>query len=292
MPTYKEVLKKGKKLTRKHKKESSATELLLLHFSSLEPTELYLNYDEEMPKQQIEAFFKGLNKYLIDNLPVQQIIGYVYFYGYKFKVNNQTLIPRFETEELVANVLILYDEYFKNRKVKLVDIGTGSGCLAIALAKEEPNIEVYATDISKEAINLAKENAKELNASIKFFVGDMLEPLYKQKFDILVSNPPYIPLKEKVDDIIYDNEPHLALFGGEDGLKFYRKIINQANLILNESAIIAFEHGYDKSEAIIEMAKAKFPDAKIFTLKDMQKLDRMTFIIKGFKKFKNMKKNK
>ncbi|MFW5888819.1 MAG: peptide chain release factor N(5)-glutamine methyltransferase [Bacillota bacterium] len=291
MATYKEVLTKGKKLTREHKKETSATELLMLHFSSLEPTELYVNYDEEMPEEQIKDFFKGLNKYLLENLPVQQIIGYVYFYGYKFKVNNQALIPRFETEELVANVLILYDEYFQNKKAKLVDIGTGTGCLAISLAKEEANLEVYATDISKEAINLAKENAQALNADVKFMLGDMLKPLESEKFDILVSNPPYIPANEKVDDIIYNNEPHLALFGGEDGLKFYRTIINYADIILNDSAIIAFEHGYDKAKEIREIAKIKFPQAEIFTLKDMQKLDRMTFIVKGFKKRK-IEKNK
>lgn len=282
MATYKEVLTKGKKLTRKHKKETSATELLMLHFSSLEPTELYLNFNEEMPEAQSKAFFAGLDQYLNKNLPVQQIIGYVYFYGYKFKVNNQALIPRFETEELVANVLIQYDQYFKDKKIKLVDIGTGSGCLAIALAKEEANLEVFATDISKDAIVLAKENAKQLEAKVKFYSGDMLEPILSQKFDILVSNPPYIPTEERVDDIIYNNEPHLALFGGKDGLKFYRQIINQADKVLNEKSIIAFEHGYDKSEAIQKLAKAKFPKAKVFTIKDMQKLDRMTFIINGF----------
>ncbi|MCF7924034.1 MAG: peptide chain release factor N(5)-glutamine methyltransferase [Candidatus Izimaplasma sp.] len=284
MSTYKEVLNKGKKFTRKHKKETSATELLLLHFSSLEPTELYLNYDQEMPEEQEDAFFRGLNRYLIDQVPVQQIIGYVYFYGHKFKVTNQALIPRFETEELVANVLILYDEYFQNKKAKLVDIGTGSGCLAIALAKEESNLEVVATDISKEAIALAKENANALSVDVEFYVGDLLEPIKDKKFDILVSNPPYIPLDEEVDELIYKNEPHLALFGGEDGLKFYHLILEKADSILNDSAIIAFEHGYDKANEIKQLAIDKFPEALIYTLKDMQKLDRMTFIIKGFEK--------
>ncbi len=282
MATYKEVLQKAKKLTRKTNKETSATELLMLHFSKLEPTELYLNYEKEMPEKEENEFLQGLNLYLEKNLPVQQIIGYVYFYGYKFKVTNQALIPRFETEELVANVLMLYDEYFEGKDVSLVDVGTGSGCLAIALAKEESHLTVSATDISEVALNLAKENAQLIGTDISFYQGDMIQPILNHKYDILVSNPPYIPTTEIVDSIIYDNEPHLALFGGEDGLKFYRQIIQDSKYILNEQAMIAFEHAYDKAQEIQEMAREVYPNAKINTLKDMQGLDRMTFIILGF----------
>ena len=282
MASYKQILEKGKKLTRKQNKETSATELLLLHFSKLEPTDLYLKFDDEMPETEANAFFEGLNLYLEKNLPVQQIIGYVYFYGHKFKVTNQALIPRFETEELVANVLMLYDEYFENQKVTLVDVGTGSGCLAIALAKEEPNLSVSATDISKEALELAKENAELLDVDIEFYQGDMIQPILNKKFDILVSNPPYIPSNEEVDTLILDNELHIALFGGEDGLFFYRQIIKDSKHILNDKAIIAFEHAYDKLEELQTMAKETYPNAKIYTLKDMQGLDRMTFIIIGF----------
>jgi len=284
MATYKEVLQKGKKLTRAVSKETSATELLILHFSQLEPTDLYLNFQDKMPKEKEEAFFKGLKLYLEDNIPVQQIIGYVYFYGYKLHVSNQALIPRFETEELVANVLMLYDEIFKDQDVDVVDVGTGSGCLAIALAKEEAHMQMIATDISPEALNLAKENAQRLNADIEFFQGDMLKPVLDKKFDILVSNPPYIPETEVVDDIIYDHEPHIALFGGHDGLKFIREIIEDSKLVLNQKAMIAFEHAYDKAEDIRRIARVAYPDAIIFTRQDMQKKDRMTFIIMGVDK--------
>lgn len=282
MASYKQILQKGKKLTRQNAKEASATELLMLHFSKLEPTELYLNYETEMPETEEIAFFEALSLYLDKNIPVQQIIGYVYFYGYKLKVSNQALIPRFETEELVANVLMLYDEYFADRKVKLLDIGTGSGCLAVSLAKEEKNLIVSATDISETAIKLAKENADSLGVKIDFYQGDMVKPVIGQRFDILVSNPPYIPSDENVDTLILDNEPHIALFGGVNGLKYIEEIIKDSDKILNEQAIIAFEHGYDKAEAIQLLAKNKYPEARIFTLKDMQDLDRMTFIIIGF----------
>jgi release factor glutamine methyltransferase len=282
MPTYQEVLKKAKNFTRKADKEVSAVELLFLHFSGLEPHELYLKFNENMPKAQIEKFEEALGLYLSENKPVQQIIGHVYFYGYKFLVRNTALIPRFETEELVANVLIYYDEYFSGREVDVVDIGTGSGCLAIALAKEESKMKMTATDISEEALFLAKENADNNDIEIRFLLGDMLEPLKGEKFDILVSNPPYIPNSEEVDPIIYDNEPHIALFGGEDGLDYYRLILKGAAKILKEQAIIAFEHAYDKAEELRGIAGNHFPGAKIFTLQDMQKKDRMTFIIIGF----------
>jgi len=288
MPSYKQALEKANRLTRKNNKETSATKLLMLHFSGLEPTELYLKYEEEMPKDKYISYFEALDKYLIDNIPVQQIIGFVYFYGHKFIVDDKVLIPRFETEELVANVLMLYDEYFEGKKIDLVDIGTGSGCLAVTLKKEEPlNFKVMATDISFEAIAVAKNNALNNEVEVKFLVGDMLKPVLDKKFDILVSNPPYIPQNEKVEDIIYDNEPHVALFGGEDGLKFYREILTNANHILKEKAIMAFEHGYDKAEELRSIAKQNFPNAKIFTLKDMQNLDRMTFVVKGFEDGEN-----
>ncbi|MDY0023367.1 MAG: peptide chain release factor N(5)-glutamine methyltransferase [Candidatus Izemoplasmatales bacterium] len=282
MASFKEVLNNAKSLTRKKAKETSATELLFLNFSDLKPNELYLKYEEEMPKESENKFENALELYLENNIPVQQIIGHVYFYGYKFSVKNTALIPRFETEELVANTLIQYDEYFSDKKVDVLDIGTGSGCLAITLALEEPLMKVTATDISEEALLLARENAKNLNAKVEFIQGDMLKPVLDKKFDILISNPPYIPNSEKVDSLIYDNEPHIALFGGEDGLDFYREIISNANKILKEKAIIAFEHAYDKKEELQILAKQYFPNAKTFTLKDMQNKDRMTFIIIGF----------
>lgn len=282
MATYKSVLQEAKKQTRKKHKETSATELLMLHFSKLEATELYLKFEDEMPKENEHAFFDGLTRYLEDHIPVQQIIGYVYFYGHQFKVTNQALIPRFETEELVANLLIQYDEYFKGQKVDLVDIGTGSGCLAITLAKEEPHFNVTATDISHDALALARENANHLGVDVEFVQGDMIKPVMDRKFDILISNPPYIPTAEDVDELILNNEPHIALFGGEDGLKFIKEIIKDSKHILKEKAIIAFEHAYNKASDIHRLAKATYPNAKIFTLKDMQSLDRMTFIVIGF----------
>ena len=141
-------------------------------------------------------------------------------------------------------------------------------------------MEVSASDISPEAIEVAKENAKNNDAKVNFVVGDMLEPFIKsgEKFDILVSNPPYIPDTEFVEDIVKDNEPHLALFGGSDGMKFYDMILKDADKILNYPALIAFEHSYNKKEQMINLAKKYFSDSQVEVIKDMQGKDRMTFI--------------
>jgi release factor glutamine methyltransferase len=283
MPTYQQVLKDSERLARLRRLEPSAVKLLLLHFSKMSASELFLHMQDEFPEVQYTEFKKGLHRYLDGFEPVQYIIGYVYFYGYQFLVGPNVLIPRFETEELVANVLIAYDEVFGDKEVRLVDVGTGSGCLAIALALEEPHVEVSASDVSLEALSTAKQNASNLGANVTFYHGDMLQPLMGQKFDILVSNPPYIPEDEAVDPLISNNEPHVALYGGKDGLKFYRIILSQANELLNDTFVIAFEHAYNTAEAIRELALHYFPQASVETLQDMQHKDRMT-LIKQIKK--------
>jgi len=279
MPTYQDILRSAEKLARSYHLEASAIKLLMLHFANIAPTELYLSMDKVMPDASHQSFDKAVNDYVFQQTPVQYLIGYVYFYGYRFLVDDRVLIPRFETEELVANVLVQYDELFNGAAVKLVDVGTGSGCLAISLKKEEERFEVFATDISHEALEVAKMNALNNQATVTFIQGDMLKPLEGMKFDILVSNPPYIPSAETVDEIIIKNEPSVALFGGDDGLKFYQIILSEAKTILNLRSIIAFEHGFDKAEQIRSIAKTYFPLANIFTLKDMQNKDRMTFVI-------------
>lgn len=280
MPTYKEALNINEKYAIDNNKEDSAIKRLLLHYSNMESSDLILSLNEEMPKETYDEFLYAVDKYITKNIPVQHIIGYEYFFGYKFKVNSDVLIPRFETEELVANVLEQYDNVFGAEKVKVVDIGTGSGCLAVTLSVEEKNMEVTATDISSEALEVAKCNNDSLGGSVTFFQGDLYEPIKDQKFDILVSNPPYIPNEEFVEELVKDNEPHVALFGGKDGLDFYRKIIEGAESILNDKYIIAFEHAYDKAKELRKIIKKNIKNCEIIQKKDMQGKDRMTFIIK------------
>lgn len=261
-------------------KEDSAVIFLLTYLLNLSTTELFNLLDKDINDNDILEFNKLFDLYLHHNKPIQYLVGKTTFYGYDFKVNEDVLIPRFETEELVENILYHYDRYFKDKDVEVVDIGTGSGCIAISLALEEKHMHLTATDISGKAICVAKENALNLGAKVDFLIGDMLEPLTK-KYDILVSNPPYIPSSEEVDSLVKDNEPNIALFGGNDGLKFYEIILKNAANYLNEKAMICFEHGYDKKKEIEALALKYFKNAKVETLKDLEGKDRMTFIYIG-----------
>lgn len=240
-----------------------------------------MKLNEEIEEEIYIKLLKAVDEYIILKKPVQHIIGYSYFYGYKMIVNPDVLIPRPETEELVGYILSYYDEVFDGKKVDVVDVGTGSGAIAIALSKEEPNMRVKATDISDEALVVAKNNALNNNAQVEFYQGDMLAPLIENnfKFDILVSNPPYIPDNEYVEDIVKNNEPHVALFGGDNGMRFYDVILKDASKILNTPNIIAFEHSYNKKKEMHELINKYFPNSSYETIKDLSGKDRMTIII-------------
>jgi release factor glutamine methyltransferase len=279
MGSYHEALRVAEKAARAHGGEASAMRLLLLHFAGLTATELYTSLDEEMPEGARKEFENAVHRHLDDHVPVQYLVGSVWFYGRRFGVDARVLIPRFETEELVANVLIQYDEMFGGRPASLVDVGTGSGCLATTLALEEPHLKVAATDISDLALEVARGNAEALGADVEFLQGDMLQPLHGRTYDILVSNPPYIPSGEPLPPVIAGQEPDLALYGGEDGLKYHRILLAGASAILNPRSFLAFEHGYDKAEELRSIAAFHFPHARIYTLADMQGRDRMTFIV-------------
>ena len=279
--TYKKFVTQKQDLALENSKEESAVILLLESITKLSTNELYLKMNEEIDSDTINKFNDIFDKYLYDNKPIQYLIGYSNFYGRDFIVNEDVLIPRFETEELVENVLYRYDDYFKGKKVDVCDLATGSGCIAITLSLEEKNMNVIATDISSAALNVAKQNMENLGGKVKFLEGDMLAPLEGYKFDIFVSNPPYIPDNELVDPLVKENEPNLALFGGLDGLRFYRIILKDLKKYLKPRAIIAFEHGYDKKNEINALIKEYFKDADIECIKDLEGKDRMTFAYIG-----------
>lgn len=240
---------------------------------------LYLEKDNEARKSIVDKYESGVKR-LIEGEPLNYVLGYSYFYGYRLKVDEAVLIPRFETEELVGRVLSGYDEYFKDQKIDLADVGTGSGAIAIALKKEEDNLNVYASDISKEALEVAILNAQNNQADIRFFEGSMLKPLIENniKLDILVSNPPYIRNDEVVEHSVRDYEPNVALFGGDDGLKFYRMIFEDAHKVLKERSMMFFEMGYDQKENLTALAREFFPSADINVYKDINNKDRMLVI--------------
>ena len=277
--TYREVLRDAKKRCIENDIPEQSATLLMLELGGMESHNLYYEYDSEMDASLLEKYNIALER-LLTQEPLAHILGYEWFYGYKFKVNEDVLIPRPETEELVANVLADYDEYFTNQKVTLIDVGTGSGAIAISLAKEESNLNVFASDISEEAIAVAKENATTIEANVEFLCGDMLQPFIEKgiKVDILVSNPPYIPSEEVMEKSVVDFEAHVALFGGSDGLKFYRMIFENAHKVLKERSMLAFEMGYNQKEAMEAEARKYFPNARMETVKDINGKNRMFFI--------------
>ena len=206
--------------------------------------------------------------------PVQYIVGNVSFYGNIIDVDKRVLIPRFETEELVENTV----KYIKKYNYKsIVDIGTGSGCIAITLKKFFPEILVDAVDISKDALEVAKKNANKNNANINFYEGNLLEPLNK-KYDVIISNPPYIAYDEEIMDIVKNNEPHIALYASNNGLYYYEEILKNVYKYINNNGLIAFEIGYNQGEEIKKLASKYLNKYDFEIKKDMTGKDRMVFI--------------
>ena len=227
-----------------------------------------------LPKEKLE---EGLKK-LEEGKPVQYIVGNVDFYDINLLVNKNVLIPRFETEYLVEKTI----NYAKNLKepLDILDIGTGSGAIAITLAKHL-NSKVIATDISEKALEIAQKNAKRNNTQITFKQSDILKNV-KGKFDIIISNPPYISKDETIDPLVKDNEPSLALYADNKGLYFYEEILKNIKPYLKEKSIIAFEIGMTQSKDITKITQKYLPKAKIITEKDLTGKDRYIFIFNNF----------
>ena len=214
---------------------------------------------------------EGINK-LNQGIPVQYIVGNVEFYGSIIEVNEDVLIPRFETEELVDRVI----KKLKNKNdLDIVDLGTGSGCIAISLAKNL-NSNVDAVDISEKALKTAKKNAINNNVNINFYLGNMLNPLNK-KYDLIISNPPYIAYDEEIMDIVKNNEPHLALYADNEGLYYYEKILKNVKNYLKKNYLIAFEIGYKQAKKI-ELLANTYLTCKVTIEKDLSGKDRYIFI--------------
>lgn len=207
--------------------------------------------------------------------PIQYIVGNVDFYHSNFKITKDVLIPRFETEELVDKTINYIKMYLKE-PLNIVDLGTGSGCIAISI-KKEIDCNMDAVDISKQALKIARMNAKENNVDINFYCGSFLEPLNK-KYDVIISNPPYISYDEEIMDVVKNNEPALALYADNNGLACYEEILKNISKYLNDKSIIAFEIGYKQSDSIKNIVQNYLPNARISIEKDLQGKDRFIFI--------------
>ena len=228
----------------------------------------------EEEKQFVEEIFKKLAAHI----PAQYIIGHAEFFGMQLKVDERVLIPRPETEELVE--LILAENLKDNLKV--LDIGTGSGAIALVLAKNRPDWSVTAADISQDALELATENANVQNLNLSFIKSDCFSKI-SSKYDIIVSNPPYISREdqEEVGLNVLHSEPHLALFADEDGLAIYRRIAEDSKDYLNDGGKIYLEIGYKQGQSVPDLFMENLPEKRVRTLKDQFGQDRMVVIDDG-----------
>ena len=260
----------------KGKTSSDHAKMLLSSYLDVNPLELLTILDKEVDSD-IEKIYKSSLEALKENKPIQYVIGNVNFYGLKFIVNKNVLIPRFETEELVEQV-VEYTKDLNKDKIKILDLGCGSGAIGLTLKSILKDSEVTLTDISKDALEVAKLNANNLNLDVTFIESDWFSNVKLEQYDIIVSNPPYIRTDEKIEEIVRDNEPSLALYGGVDGLDCYRKILANIKPYLNDKFLIAFEIGESQKEEIYDIVNKYLKDIEITCKKDLYGRNRMIFV--------------
>ena len=267
-------------LLRRQGKEESLARFLLMYILDESPQLFSNSLSEQISKENEEKYFSLIEKHIKEDVPLSHLVGFEYFYDRKYKVTKDVLSPRMETEELIYKVIEYVNASNKN-KFKILDLCTGSGIIAITLKKEleQVSVDIIASDISEEALEVAKENSQSHDATIKFIKSDIFNNI-DDKFDIIVSNPPYIDRKDEVtmQDNVLNYDPHLALFAEEEGMYFYRKIIEQANNYLNENGVIFFEIGYDQKDKIIKLADMNGYSAEVY--KDINGRDRMAFLVR------------
>ena len=263
-------------LRRQAKEESLARFLLMYMLAGMR--EFNENLALELTEEDEQKYFQLINKHIKDDTPLSHLVGFEYFYDRKFKVTSDILSPRMETEELVYKVI---DYIRKNNltNIKILDLCTGSGIIGITLKKEleEFDVKILASDISSRALTVAKENASSLKADISFVESDLFSNI-QDKFDIIVSNPPYIAHDDKktIKENVLNYDPHLALFAGEEGMYFYRNIIEKSRPYLNEKGIMFFEIGYDQKEKIITLGENNKFETVVY--KDINGRDRIAVL--------------
>ncbi|MBQ8278353.1 MAG: peptide chain release factor N(5)-glutamine methyltransferase [Roseburia sp.] len=269
--TYREAIGLGEKILTMAGIVDVKTDawMLLEMAAKIDRSFYYMHMDDDITQEQLKEYEWVLKK-RAEHIPLQYIVGETEFMGLPFKVNSSVLIPRQDTETLVEEALKV-----AKPGMKVLDMCTGSGCIIISILHHGKDLEGYATDISRHAINVAKENAKLNQVAVSFETGDLFDHI-KGKYDIIVSNPPYIRTEEiaKLMPEVQNFEPYDALDGKEDGLFFYRRIVEQAGDYLNPGGHLLFEIGYDQGKDVSEMMEqAGFKDVRV--IKDLAGNDRV-----------------
>lgn len=254
-------------------------ELLLASSMNISREKLYVQLQSQMPEEERRGL-EGLIRRRISGEPLQYILGHQEFWSIDLKVDPYVLIPRPETEVLVAAGLSILLKIASNKIPSVLELGTGSGAITIALAREAGDVSFIATDISTDALRVAEENARSVGVlnKIEFVKGDLFKPLpIKETFDLILSNPPYIRRSEWKGLMreVRDYEPRIALDGGEDGLDFYRKMISQAPSYLKNKGWLLMEVGSGQADRVSEMIEARGGFQKPERVKDLSGIERV-----------------
>ena len=258
---------------------SDHAKILIAELLNCNPLELLNHLNDKVSEENIEILKKEIQA-LEENKPLQYVLGHINFYGQDFYIDKRVLIPRFETEELVENTIKYINTFFPN-PVDIIDLGTGSGVIGLTLEKKVSTNSVDLIDISKEALEVTKINCKKLNSKANIIESDMFSNIHK-KYDVIISNPPYIKTEEEIEEIVKNNEPSLALYAGKDGLDCYQKILENIIPHMKEKCLIAFEIGMTQKNLIESLIKKYLTNVTIESKKDLSGKDRMIFIKKGF----------
>lgn len=253
-------------------------EWMLRELLEIDRAAFFLSWDKHLTEKQADKYHKWIIRRAAHE-PLQYIFGKADFYGRPFHVTTDVLIPRPETELLLEHVIHKADELYGDRPIRVVEVGTGSGCIAITLQLERPDWSITTIDISSDALKIATGNAKihDVADKITFLQGSFLEPVREEVADVIVSNPPYIPSKviDVLDREVQGYEPHLALDGGEDGVYPYRQIISQiANMPSRGKRLIAFEIGDEQGEQVADLVRQLLDSSEVKVSQDMKGRDR------------------
>lgn len=267
--TIEEAIIYGKKYI-----SSIDTKMLISWVTTYDTLDLINHLNEHLTENEEELFRKLVDARRNDK-PIQYITNSANFYGIELFVNEDVLIPRFETEELVENTMKILNKNFTSPKI--LDLCCGSGAIAIALKTKLNSSDITMSDISPKALNVAKINKEKYNLEINTVESDLFANI-NEKYDCIISNPPYIKDDEEIEDIVKNNEPGLALYGGKNGIDYYERILKNIKNYLNDKFVIAFEIGASEKDDVVALANKYLTDIKIFAKKDLQDRDRMIFI--------------
>lgn len=270
--TFNEAIEYGNKLLNDN---TTTPYILIMHFSKYNQEEIVGHIDDEIDFD-LQLYKDALDEYIAGK-PVQHITGVEWFYGRELNCGNGAFIPRYETEELCELVINYCDEQFGDKEIVKADVGTGSGAIALTIDLELKG-KTYATEISNEAIKVAESNYKKHGAKVEVLQGNMLDPLIEKniKLDLLVSNPPYIPNNQELTNRVIKHDPKEALWGGVDGLDFYREIFENHKKVMKENGVMAFEFGWDQKDILEVEVKKHFKEYEF--VKDINNKWRMLLI--------------